>query len=119
MKAYSVALRIKVVESVMRGISKSETARRFRISRSTVNRFLKRLEERAALLPRSRDQVSVRRSVKVPCGCSRKTSLPGHGQPTGRGASSSSEYVELRLARQQSAGRSSAWDTAEKEIGGS
>ena len=45
MKAYSVDLRIKVVEPVGRGISKSETARRFGIDRSTVNRYLKRLEE--------------------------------------------------------------------------
>jgi transposase len=54
MKAYSVDLRTKVVESVRRGISKSETARRFGISRSTVNRYVKRLEEEGSLAPRRR-----------------------------------------------------------------
>ena len=64
MKAYSVDLRIKIVESVRRGISKSETARRFGVNRSTVNRYLKRLDEsgstKAALLPRSGGPASVR-----------------------------------------------------------
>jgi transposase len=54
MKAYSVDLRTKVVESVRRGISKSETARRFGISRSTVNRYLKRLDESGSLAPKQR-----------------------------------------------------------------
>jgi transposase len=45
MKAYSVDLRTKIVESVKRGVSKSETARRFGVNRSTVGRYLKRLDE--------------------------------------------------------------------------
>jgi transposase len=45
MKACSVDLRTKVVESVGRGISKSETARRFGIDRSTVKRYVRRLDE--------------------------------------------------------------------------
>jgi transposase len=54
MKAYSVDLRTKVVESVRRGISKSETAHRFGISRSTVNRYLKRLDESGSYAPKQR-----------------------------------------------------------------
>jgi transposase len=54
MKAYSVDLRTKVVESVRRGISKSETAHRFGISRSTVNRYLKRLDESGSYDPKQR-----------------------------------------------------------------
>src|ERR687897_638241 len=49
MKAYSVDLRTKVVESVRRGISKSETAHRFGINRS-----LKRLDESGSLAPKQR-----------------------------------------------------------------
>jgi transposase len=54
MKAYSVDLRTKVVESVRRGIAKSETARRFGVSRSTVNRYLRRLDEIGSLAPKQR-----------------------------------------------------------------
>jgi transposase len=49
MKAYSLDLRKKIVESVRRGISKSETARRFGVNRSTVKRYLKQLDEEGAL----------------------------------------------------------------------
>jgi transposase len=46
MKAYSVDLRTKIVESVRRrGVSISETACRFGVNRSTVGRYLKRLGE--------------------------------------------------------------------------
>ncbi len=40
MKAYSLDLHIKIVESVRKGVSKSETARRFGANRSTVNPWL-------------------------------------------------------------------------------
>src|SRR5215212_5883333 len=50
MKAYSLDLRLKIVEFVRRGASKSETARRFGVNRSTVKRYLKQLAtERSAL----------------------------------------------------------------------
>ena len=52
MKAYSVDLRKKIVESVRRGVSRSETARRFEVDRSTVRRYLKRLDEEGALSPK-------------------------------------------------------------------
>ena len=54
MKAYSVDLRKKIIESVIRGISKSETARRFGVNRSTVNRYVKRLDEGGSLVPKRR-----------------------------------------------------------------
>jgi transposase len=42
MRAYSLDLRInKIVESVRRGVSKSETAHRFEVNHSTVKRYLK------------------------------------------------------------------------------
>jgi transposase len=49
MKAYSLDLRTTIVESVRRGISISETARRFGVNRSTVARYLKRLDENGSL----------------------------------------------------------------------
>ncbi len=57
MKAYSIDLRTKIVESVRRrGVSNSETARRFGVNRSTVARYLnKRLdEENGSLAPKKK-----------------------------------------------------------------
>jgi transposase len=53
MKAYSVDLRTKIVESVTRrDVSISETARRFGVNRSSVGRYLKRLDENGSLAPK-------------------------------------------------------------------
>jgi transposase len=53
MKAYSLDLRTKIVQSVRRrGVSISETARRFGVNRSTVGRYLQRLDEEGSLIPR-------------------------------------------------------------------
>jgi transposase len=52
MSAYSLDLREKIVESVKKGVSKSETARRFGVDRATVKRYCKQLDERGTLEPR-------------------------------------------------------------------
>jgi len=52
MSAYSLDLRKKIVESVKKGVSKSETARRFGVHRATVKRYCKQLDERGTLEPR-------------------------------------------------------------------
>lgn len=52
MRAYSIDLREKIVESVKKGVSKSETARRFGVHRATVKRYCKQLDERGTLEPR-------------------------------------------------------------------
>jgi transposase len=52
MKAYPIDLRTKIVEPVRRGTSKSETARRFRVNRSTINRYLEQLDEGGSLAPK-------------------------------------------------------------------
>jgi transposase len=44
----------KVAESVRKGISKSETARRFDVNRSTVQRYIKQLDEEGSLAPKQR-----------------------------------------------------------------
>jgi transposase len=51
MRAYSIDLREKIVESVRSGVPKSETARRFGVDRATVKRYCKRLEEHGTLEP--------------------------------------------------------------------
>ncbi len=52
MRAYSLDLRQKIVESVKKGIPKAETARRFGVHRATVKRYCKQLDERGTLEPR-------------------------------------------------------------------
>src|SRR5215216_7647656 len=52
MKPYSLDLRKKIVESVKKGVPKSETARRFGVDRATVKRYCKRLDEHGTLEPR-------------------------------------------------------------------
>jgi transposase len=52
MRAYSLDLRQKIVESVNKGVSKSETACRFGVHRATLKRYCKRLDERGTLQPR-------------------------------------------------------------------
>src|SRR3712207_8653735 len=52
MSAYSLDLRKKIVESVNKGVPKSETARRFGVDRATVKRYCKQLDERGTLEPR-------------------------------------------------------------------
>jgi transposase-like protein len=90
MKAYSLDLRTKIVESVRRGISISETARRFGINRSTVARYLKRLDENGSLTPKKAPGW-----MEAPCGCLRKTSRAVRGLPTNTGASFSLQLAEL------------------------
>ena len=51
MRAYSTDLRTKIIESVKKGVSKGETARRFGVHRATVKRYCKRLDERGTLEP--------------------------------------------------------------------
>lgn len=51
MKAYSLDLREKIIESVKKGVPKSETARRFGVDRATVKRYCKRLDECGTLEP--------------------------------------------------------------------
>ena len=89
MKPYSIDLRQKIVESVRRGVSKSETARRFGVSRSTVRRYLRQLDEEGALAPRKAPGSPPKLDERALYGCSRKTSRLAPGLPTDRGVNSS------------------------------
>ena len=52
MNTYSIDLGTKIAQTVRRGVSNSETARRFGVNRSTVVRYLKRLDENGSLAPK-------------------------------------------------------------------
>ena len=52
MKPYSIDLRKEIVESVSKGVSKSETARRLGVDRSTVKRYLSSSMKRVLFFPR-------------------------------------------------------------------
>jgi transposase len=52
MSAYSLDLREKIVESVKKGVPKSETTRRFGVDRATVKRYCNQLDEHGTLEPR-------------------------------------------------------------------
>jgi transposase len=54
MNAYSEDLREKIVEAIRRGMGKSQAARTFSVSRSSVKRYAKRTEEGRSLAPKKR-----------------------------------------------------------------
>jgi transposase len=54
MNAYSEDLRKKIVEALGRGATKSEAARTFGVSRSSVKRYAKRADEGRTLAPKKR-----------------------------------------------------------------
>jgi transposase len=51
MRAYSTDLRRKIVDAVKRGLTKTEVARTFGVSRSSVKRYVNRNEEFGSLVP--------------------------------------------------------------------
>ncbi len=54
MNAYSEDLRKKIVQTLQRGTTKSEAARSFRVSRSSVKRYAKLAEQGHPLTPKKR-----------------------------------------------------------------
>ena len=54
MNAYSEDLRKKIIEALRRGTTKSEAARSFGVSRSSVKRYAKLAEEGRSLAPKKR-----------------------------------------------------------------
>src|SRR3712207_8956287 len=52
MSAYSLDLREKIGESVKKGVSKADAARRFGVPLATVKHYCKQLDERGPLQPR-------------------------------------------------------------------
>ena len=91
MSAYSLDLREKIVESVKKGISKAETARRFGVHRATVKRYCKRLDERGTLQPRKapgkRPKLAEKARKLLLEDLKERISKSGRGLPTPRGPS--------------------------------
>ena len=86
MKAYSEDLRRKVVQAVEeRGTSKSEAARLFGISLSSVKRYAKLASEGGSLTPK-KGVVGPPKPTNAQRGCSKKTYAPGPPPPSKRGA---------------------------------
>ena len=54
MNAYSEDLRKKIIAALRRGMTKSEAARTFSVSRSSVKRYAKLVEEGRSLAPKKR-----------------------------------------------------------------
>jgi transposase len=54
MNAYSEDLRKKIIEALRRGMTKTEAARTFRVSRSSVKRYAKLADEGRSLAPKKR-----------------------------------------------------------------
>jgi transposase len=54
MNPYSIDLRKKIIEALRRGATKSEAARSFGVSRSSVRRYAKLAEEGRPLAPKKR-----------------------------------------------------------------
>ena len=54
MNAYSEDLRKKIIEALRRGMTKSEAARAFGVSRSSVKRYAKLVEQGRPLAPKKR-----------------------------------------------------------------
>jgi transposase len=84
MSAYSLDLREKIVESVKKGVPKSETARRFGVDRATVKRYCKQLDERGTLEPRKAPGKRPKLDERRLGSCSRRTSKRDRGLPTPR-----------------------------------
>ena len=82
MKAYSEDLRRKIVQAVERGISKSQAARLFGISLSSVKRYAKLASQGESLTPRKGGgEPTLRRFLKG-MGFSRKKGLWGRWNGT-------------------------------------
>ncbi len=54
MNAYSEDLRMKIIEALERGMGKSQAARTFSVSLSSVKRYAKKAQEGRSLAPRKR-----------------------------------------------------------------
>src|SRR5215213_3969011 len=74
MNAYSEDLRKKIVEALGRGMGKSEAARTFSVSLSSINRYAKLAEEGGSLAPKKRPGSAPKLDEKAMRSSWRKTS---------------------------------------------
>jgi transposase len=88
MKAYSEDLRRKVVEALARGTNKSQAARLFGVSLSSVKRYAKMAREGRSLAPRKASGKRSKIDEHGRRGCCRPTSRSVRQRPSLRGATS-------------------------------
>ena len=98
MNAYSEDLRRKIVEALRRGRTKSEAARAFGVSRSSVKRHAKLAEEGRPLAPRKRPGSKPKMDRRAPGGCWKRTSKSAPRPPCRSVASTSGGWPGSRLA---------------------
>ena len=82
MNAYSEDLRKKIVEALERGTTKSEAARTFGVSRSSVKRYAKLAEEGRSLSPPRSAPAPSPRWTSVPGDCLKRTSRSAPRPPS-------------------------------------
>jgi transposase len=85
MNAYSEDLREKIIEALGRGMDKSEAARTFSVSLSSVKRYAKLAQEGRS--PPRKGLAQSRSSTSAPASCSKRTSRSVLSSPSNRGAS--------------------------------
>ena len=87
MNAYSEDLRKKIVEALQRGTTKSEAARSFGVSRSSVKRYAKLAEQGRSLAPKKRPGSKPKMDERAPGGCWKRTSKNAPQPPSASVAS--------------------------------
>src|SRR3712207_8762326 len=118
MNPYSEDLRKKIVEALQRGMPKIEAARTFGVGISSVKRYVATYREGRSLAPKKRPgskpklDESARKLLEVHLKEHPEATLPQRREFLGR-----VRGVEVS-ATPRFAGSSSAWDGAEKKIGG-
>jgi transposase len=102
MNAYSQHLREKIVQALRRGATKSEAARAFGVSRSSVKRYAKLAEEGRSLAPKRRPGLKPKLDIaakKLLEAMWKNAPVP----PSPSGASTSGGWPGCRLASPPSA----------------
>jgi transposase-like protein len=89
MNAYSEDLRKKIVEALRRGTTKSEAARSFGVSRSSVKRYAKLADEGRPLAPKKRPGSKPKMDERPPGGSWKRTWKSAPRPPSPSAASTS------------------------------
>ena len=115
MKAYSEDLRQKIVQALGRGISKSQAARLFDVSLSSVKRYARLARQGSSLAPKKGTGRPPKIDQALPRSCSRKTSRSARRPLFLTGATSWSISRARPSATRPSGGSCGAWASAEKK----
>ena len=115
MKAYSEDLRQKVVQAIeQRGTSKSQAARLFGISLSSVKRYARLASQGESLTP-EREVDGLPKPTRLQGSSSKRTYVEGQQLPSRIGVTSWRASVAGASANPPSGGSSNGWASAEKK----